>query len=84
MTRVATVEPRPETEPVDHCGSIAAAQLLGRLGSAQRAAFVLTQVLGLSYEEAARSLSVPIGTIRSRVARARSELLAEVERTLAV
>lgn len=40
----------------------------------QRDAFVLTQVLGCSYDEAARQLSCPIGTIRSRVARARFEL----------
>jgi len=64
--------------------SLIATQLLSRLGLAQREAFVLTQLLGLSYEEAARSLEVPIGTIRSRVARARSELQAEVQRTLAV
>jgi RNA polymerase sigma-70 factor (ECF subfamily) len=84
LTRVATVEPRPEAEPVDLSASLAAAQLLSRLGPDQREAFVLTQVLGLSYDEAAQSLQVPIGTIRSRVARARSELLAEVQRTLAV
>jgi RNA polymerase sigma-70 factor, ECF subfamily len=35
-------------------------------------------VLGLSYEEAAQSLEVPIGTIRSRVARARSALVATI------
>ena len=41
----------------------------------QRAAFVLTQLLGFTYAEAADSLGVPIGTIRSRVARARAQLL---------
>lgn len=40
----------------------------------RRAAFVLTQVNGLRYEEAAELLGVPIGTIRSRVARAREQL----------
>ena len=39
-------------------------------------AFVLTQLLGFSYEEAARICSCPVGTIRSRLARARTELLA--------
>ena len=38
------------------------------------AAFVLTQVIGCSYEEAAAACGVPIGTIRSRVARAREHL----------
>ena len=37
---------------------------------------MLTQLVGLSYEEAAAVAGVPIGTIRSRVARARSDLLA--------
>jgi RNA polymerase sigma-70 factor (ECF subfamily) len=41
----------------------------------RRAAFVLTQVVGLSYAEAAEVCEVPIGTIRSRVARARADLL---------
>ena len=42
----------------------------------RRAAFVLTQVLGLPYGEAAEVCGVPVGTIRSRVARARGDLLA--------
>lgn len=49
--------------------------LLDGLDPTRRQAFVLTQLLGLSYEEAAGVCGVPIGTIRSRVARARAELL---------
>jgi RNA polymerase sigma-70 factor (ECF subfamily) len=41
-----------------------------------REAFVLTQVLGLSYAEAADVVGCPVGTIRSRVARARDALVA--------
>lgn len=41
----------------------------------RRAAFVLTQITGLSYAEAAEVCEVPVGTIRSRVARARADLL---------
>lgn len=44
----------------------------------RREAFVLTQVLGLSYAEAAEALQVPIGTVRSRIARARADLLGEL------
>lgn len=43
---------------------------------------MLTQVLGLSYAEAARVTDCPVGTVRSRVARARNALteqLAEAE-----
>ncbi|MFL6205260.1 MAG: sigma-70 family RNA polymerase sigma factor [Acidimicrobiales bacterium] len=49
--------------------------LVGRLDRDRREAFVLTQVTGLSYAEAAVVCEVPIGTIRSRVARARADLL---------
>jgi RNA polymerase sigma-70 factor (ECF subfamily) len=52
--------------------------LVDGIDSDRREAFVLTQVLGLSYEEAAIVLDCPIGTIRSRVARARAELAGEV------
>ncbi len=49
--------------------------LLAGLDRDRREAFVLTQLVGLSYEEAADAAGCPIGTIRSRVARARTQLL---------
>jgi RNA polymerase sigma-70 factor, ECF subfamily len=49
--------------------------LLAQLDHDRRAAFVTTQVLGLRYDEAADLLDCPIGTIRSRVARARADLV---------
>ena len=48
--------------------------LLSSLDQDRRAAFVLTQVLGFSYAETAAICGVPVGTIRSRVARARADL----------
>jgi RNA polymerase sigma-70 factor (ECF subfamily) len=53
-------------------------ELLDRIDPDRREAFVLTQVAGLSYDEAAVVLDCPIGTIRSRVARARADLVAEI------
>ena len=50
-------------------------QLLQRLDPHRRAAFLLTQLLGLSYAQAAEVCGCPVGTIRSRVARARADLL---------
>jgi RNA polymerase sigma-70 factor, ECF subfamily len=41
----------------------------------RREAFVLTQMLGLGYAEAALVVGCPIGTVRSRVARARADLV---------
>jgi len=72
----------PEPSPVpDPATTVGAADLLRRLPDDRRAAFVLTQLLGLSYAEAAAVEGVPIGTIRSRVARARSDLVASVRAT---
>jgi RNA polymerase sigma-70 factor, ECF subfamily len=51
-------------------------ELLSHLPEDRRTAFVLTQITGLSYEDAARACGVPVGTIASRVARARSDLIA--------
>jgi RNA polymerase sigma-70 factor, ECF subfamily len=41
----------------------------------RREAFVLTQVLGLSYDEASEVVGCPVGTIRSRVSRAKADML---------
>ena len=48
--------------------------LLDGLDTDRRDALMLTQVLGLSYAEAAKVCGCPVGTIRSRVARARDDL----------
>jgi RNA polymerase sigma-70 factor (ECF subfamily) len=50
-------------------------ELVGALPPKLRESFILTQVLGLPYHEAADACAVPIGTIRSRVARAREALI---------
>jgi RNA polymerase sigma-70 factor (ECF subfamily) len=68
------LQPRAEHSP-DGAGSVHAADLLGRLDVDRRAAFALTQLLGLSYAEAAEVLDCPVGTVRSRVARARADLI---------
>lgn len=47
-----------------------------RLEPERREAFVLTQLLGFSYTQAAEVCECPVGTIRSRVARARQDLVA--------
>ncbi|WP_043633729.1 sigma-70 family RNA polymerase sigma factor [Nonomuraea candida] len=52
------------------------ADLLAEVPRERRRAFVLTQVVGLQYAEAAELLGCPVGTVRSRVARARHQLSA--------
>jgi len=55
---------------------IALLDLLAALPDERREAFVLTQLVGLPYAEAAEVSDCPIGTVRSRVARARAALTA--------
>jgi RNA polymerase sigma-70 factor (ECF subfamily) len=81
LARAATLAD-PAVAPADPSG-LAAEELLSRLSRGRREAFVLTQLLGFGDAEAAQALGVPIGTIRSRVARARTELIAAVEGSLA-
>ena len=66
----------------DHAGDVAGAHALAALVTGlepdRREALVLTQVLGCSYAEAAAVCGVPVGTIRSRVARAREALVEQL------
>jgi RNA polymerase sigma-70 factor (ECF subfamily) len=66
--RPPAVTPAPD-------GAIELDLVLATLDQGRRAAFVLTQLLGLEYQEAAEVMDVPIGTVRSRVARARVQLI---------
>lgn len=77
----ASLDSTPGAERVgpvlaDPAGGVALRGLVERLDPDKRSAFVLTQLTGLSYAEAAETCGVPVGTIRSRVARAREDLLA--------
>jgi RNA polymerase sigma-70 factor (ECF subfamily) len=57
-------------------------ELLHQLTVDHREVLVIVGVLGLSYEEAAHTLDIPIGTVRSRLGRARqafSQLLVEAQ-----
>ncbi|MBZ8132746.1 sigma-70 family RNA polymerase sigma factor [Afifella sp. IM 167] len=62
----------PEQESVVALGEVGAAFAL--LSAEHREILLLTAVEGVPYEEAARLLGVPIGTVRSRVSRARTRL----------
>ncbi|MFC3712825.1 sigma-70 family RNA polymerase sigma factor [Sphingoaurantiacus capsulatus] len=54
---------------------------LNKLPAAQREALVLVGAGGVTYEEAAEICDCPIGTIKSRVARGRTALIAMIEGT---
>jgi RNA polymerase sigma-70 factor (ECF subfamily) len=67
--------PEPDAPHPDHAESVALHDLLAGLDHERREAFVLTQLVGLTYPEAADVCGCPVGTIRSRVARARADLV---------
>ena len=85
---------RPRTTAVEDWDTLAAAspthrrsgfdegillrELVAALEPDRRDAFVLTQMLGLDYASTAEVCGCPIGTIRSRVARAREDLIREM------
>jgi RNA polymerase sigma-70 factor (ECF subfamily) len=73
--RVTPLAARPGEDPA---ASVAMRALVAGLEPERREAFVLTQIVGLSYAEAADVCSCPVGTIRSRVARARADLVASL------
>ncbi|MEW2383555.1 sigma-70 family RNA polymerase sigma factor [Micromonospora sp. NPDC047707] len=87
--RAATVRPRtvpmsdfydaPDPARSGFDRQVALEQLVAALPAERREAFVATQILGLSYGEAAEVCDCPVGTIRSRVARAREDLVAAAE-----
>ncbi len=73
--RARAVPPEDSAHPSDPADSVTLRALLDALTSNRREAFVLTQLVGLSYAEAADVCGCPVGTIRSRVARARADLV---------
>ncbi|MDM4719273.1 sigma-70 family RNA polymerase sigma factor [Micromonospora sp. WMMA1363] len=87
--RAATARPRtvPMSDSFDAADvarsgfdrQVALEHLVAALPAERREAFVATQILGLSYAEAAQVCECPVGTIRSRVARAREDLLTAVD-----
>lgn len=72
--RVQRFAPRSDTAR-GASGAVDLMQLVDQLPHERREAFVLTQLLGLEYAEAAEVVGCPIGTIRSRVARSRRDLV---------
>ena len=64
----------PETLLLDHVLSEPLQRALDALPPEFRAVVVLADMQGLSYEEVARALGCPVGTVRSRLHRARALL----------
>jgi RNA polymerase sigma-70 factor, ECF subfamily len=73
----ARMQRQPE-EPGSPEGGLAVAEALRTLPLAQRKAVVLHHLLDLPVEQVAAELGVPVGTVKSRLARARGALAARL------
>ena len=74
-------EPGPEDAAERASEKVRIEQALTRLTAEERAVLVLRELDGLTYEQIAQSLDIPLGTVKSRLARARlvlAEALNEV------
>ncbi len=78
---IATEDPNPaqlavRDEFADHIG-----EAMARLDAPQREILTLRNVRGLSYDEIAEELRINVGTVKSRIARARDHLRALLAET---
>lgn len=70
----ASGAPGPESTLESKRTGIMVAEALERLPERLRAVVVLNEIEGLSYEEVSAALDIPVGTVKSRLSRAREEL----------
>ncbi|BFV55579.1 hypothetical protein KCMC57_up06830 [Kitasatospora sp. CMC57] len=88
LARMPPPEPSPDFADelvgrlADHEQLLAARTALERLRRGEREVFALCVWAGLSYPEAAAALGIPVGTVRSRLSRARTRLRALAEKEL--
>jgi RNA polymerase sigma-70 factor (ECF subfamily) len=81
---VASSGPTPEQVLQSKEQEAAIQQALGRLSREHRSIIVLRDIEGFSYSEIADVLGVSIGTVKSRLARARADLKKSLMRYLSV
>jgi RNA polymerase sigma-70 factor, ECF subfamily len=74
--------PSERLEREERCQCVRRA--IARLTDQQRAVLVLREIEGLHYEEIAEILALPVGTVRSRLHRARTQLRERLTGTLAL
>jgi RNA polymerase sigma-70 factor (ECF subfamily) len=76
--------PQDVVDKKDEFEQTALQELVSHLPLPQREVVVLCAFLGFDYDTAASTLSIPVGTVRSRLARARETLGKELEIARAV
>ena len=70
----ADADPTPEQHAITAQTQVEVQRMISELGEDMRAAVVLRDIHGCSYEEIARILGINIGTIKSRISRGREKL----------
>jgi RNA polymerase sigma-70 factor (ECF subfamily) len=75
---IATPDPQERAEANERHRLVKAA--IGRLDPEMRIAIILRDVNGMRYDEIASVLRVPLGTVKSRIARARAAVQDELSR----
>jgi RNA polymerase sigma-70 factor (ECF subfamily) len=81
---VASAGPTPEQALQSKEEEIAIQEALGKLSKDHRSIIVLRDIEGFSYTEIADVLGVSIGTVKSRIARARGDLKKSLMRYISV
>ena len=78
--RLARIDPGPSPEArlLEACDAELVRLALGRLPSLHRKVLVLREMENCSYRDIASVLGVPIGTVMSRLSRARAQLVSEL------
>jgi RNA polymerase sigma-70 factor (ECF subfamily) len=75
-TGLAAKEPPPPLGPPDPQARLEIETALAAVSAEHREPFLLIEVFGLSYQEAADVLNVRVGTVKSRMHRARRAMMA--------
>ena len=71
----ANTSPSPETALIEAADSASVHAAIDALPLAFKETLVMREINGLSYREISEATSVPIGTVMSRLARARALLI---------
>jgi RNA polymerase sigma-70 factor (ECF subfamily) len=80
LSRIADARPGPDQTLEQGELAEALSRAIGELPEERRIVVVLRDIEGLAYEEIAEVLELPVGTVRSRLHRARLDLKEKLER----
>lgn len=77
---MAPAETEPDRLMLDHLLGHEIEEALAKVPDIFRTCVILSDIEGLSYDEIALAVDIPVGTVRSRIARGRAVLRKELER----